>query len=215
VKDPCIDCDLCLEVCKEGIWPVMLYKYAKYGRYEECRKLGIDLCTDCDDCTRECPLEIPLNKYLRVARILSLYHGNKSGLISVLLEVQASFGYISKDNIRYIAGFFNISEGQIYSVASFYKRLRLLPPGKRHIKVCQGTACHINNAPRLLKEIEKAIGIKEGETSSDREYTLDTVACVGCCALAPVITVNDKTYGKMNNDKVENLFGAGNTKNRE
>ena len=135
-ENKCIGCDLCLEVCEAGLWPTMLVEHAKAGRYEECQKLGIDYCIDCGDCTYECPMEIPLYKYLRIARILSLYRGNKSGLVPVLLKVQANFGYISKETIYFIADFLNIPEGHIYSVASFYKRLRLSPPGRQHVRVC-------------------------------------------------------------------------------
>jgi NADH-quinone oxidoreductase subunit E len=211
-KNPCIGCDLCLEVCEEGLWPDLLYEHARGGRYEECRRLGIDYCTDCDDCTHECPADVPLSKYLRVARVLSFYKGNKSGLIPVLLEVQANFGYLPIETIKSVADFLNVSEGHIYSVASFYKRLRLTPPGRQHIRVWQGTACHIRGASQVLRHLEKATGINEGETSPDMEYTLDSVACVGCCALAPVVTVNNKVYGKMDDEKVKKILGNGGNK---
>jgi NADH:ubiquinone oxidoreductase subunit E len=105
--------------------------------------------------------------------------------------------------ISHIARYLNLSVGHIRSVASFYKSLRLTPPGRRHVCICRGTACHISGAPKLTRETEKLLGIKEGETSADNEYTLDTVACVGCCALAPVITVNSETYGKMDREKIK------------
>jgi NADH-quinone oxidoreductase subunit E len=199
---------VCLEVCDAGLWPVMLFEAAKAGRYDDCRKLGIDDCTDCDDCTRECPAEMPLNKYLKVARLLSFYSGDSSGLIPVLLEIQANFGYLPAEMIRSVSGYLGLPEGHIYSVASFYSRLRLVPPGRRHIRVCQGTACHISASSDIMREVSKTVGIDEGETSSDHEYTLDTVACIGCCALAPCLSVNDKVYGKLNGDKVRNLLGA-------
>lgn len=205
-ENKCIGCDLCLDVCEVGLWPILLVEHTKAGRYEDCQKLGIDYCTDCDDCTYECPMEIPLFKYLRVARVLSYYRSNKSGLVPVLLEVQTNFGYLSKEIIHFIADFLNLTEGHIYSVASFYKRLRLTPPGRHHIRVCQGTACHIRGAPHVLKEIEKAVGISEGETSSDMEYTLDSVACIGCCSLAPCLTVNDKVHGKLDDGKVKKIL---------
>ncbi len=205
-ENPCIDCGLCLEVCDKGLWPSVLLDLIKSGQFEECKKQGIDSCNDCGDCTAECPMGIPLFKYLRIGKVLSFYSGNKSGLIPILLELQSNFGYLPKEMIVHIARFLNLTEGHIYSVASFYKTLRLTPPGKRHVCICRGTACHISGAPQLLQDTEDLLNIKEGETSSDNEYTLDTVACVGCCALAPVITVNSETYGKMNSDKIQKLF---------
>jgi len=207
-ENPCIDCDICLEVCEVGIWPSFLMSYAKEGKYEECQNHGIDLCNDCGECSHQCPVNIPLYKYLRTAKILSAYRGNKSGLIPVLLEFQSNYGYLPKDSIAHIAAFLNIPIGHIYSVATFYPGLRLSPPGKRRVCICRGTACHISGAPRILSETEEILGIKEGETSADGEYTLNTVACVGCCALAPVVTVNNETYGKMNSEKIKKLFPA-------
>ncbi|MBI5969028.1 MAG: NAD(P)H-dependent oxidoreductase subunit E [Deltaproteobacteria bacterium] len=140
--------------------------------------------------------------------ILSFYRGHKSELIPILLEVQTNFGYLPKEAILLVADFLNLPEGHIYAVASFYRRLRLLPLGKQRVTVCRGTACHIHGGPHILREVEKAMGIKEGETSSDLEYTLDTVACVGCCALAPCLTVKGQVHGAMTVDKVKELFSA-------
>jgi NADH-quinone oxidoreductase subunit E len=138
--------------------------------------------------------------------ILSFYRGKKRELIPILLEVQANFGYLPGDAIQLIASFLNIAEGEIYSVASFYAQFRLLPLGRHRITVCRGTACHIRGSQRLLEEIEKKVGIKEGETSSDMEYTLETVACFGCCALAPCLRIDNNVHGEMIIEKVRRLF---------
>jgi NADH:ubiquinone oxidoreductase subunit E len=143
-----------------------------------------------------------------IREILSFYRGAKGELIPILLEVQNNFGYLPKEAIDLVAEFLNVPMGHIYSIATFYKRLRLLPLGKQRVTVCRGTACHIRGGPHILSEIEKTIGLAEGETSSDLEYTLDTVACVGCCALAPCLTVNSKVHGTMTVDKVKELFAA-------
>jgi NADH:ubiquinone oxidoreductase subunit E len=108
--------------------------------------------------------------------------------------------------LDHISKYLNLSIGHIRSVASFYKSFRLTPPGRKHVCICTGTACHITGAPLLTREAEKLLGIKNGETSADNEYTLDTVACVGCCALAPVITVNGEPYGKMDTEKITKQF---------
>jgi NADH-quinone oxidoreductase subunit E len=210
----CLWCNLCLEVCEEGLWPALLLEYAKAGQYSECQKLGIDYCTDCDYCTYECPVGIPLYKYLRVGRVLSLYLGNKSGLVPVLTEIQSNFGYLPADMMQHVADSLCVTLGHVFSVASFYKKLRLSPPGRQHIRVCQGTACHIRGAPHVLRQIEQATGIKEGGTSADNEYTLDTVACIGCCSLAPCLTVNNKVHGKLDDAELDRLFKDRGNKNR-
>ncbi|MCD5402094.1 NADH-quinone oxidoreductase subunit NuoE [candidate division NPL-UPA2 bacterium] len=137
--------------------------------------------------------------------ILSFYKGRRSELIPILLRVQANFGYLPERARRLIASFLNITEGEVYSVASFYAQLRLLPLGRQRVTVCRGTACHIRGAPQILREIEKAIGIKEGETTADLEYTLETVACIGCCALAPCLRINRDVHGEMTPEKVREI----------
>jgi NADH-quinone oxidoreductase subunit E len=211
-ENPCIECNICMEVCDKGLWPSVLLEDIKLGRFEDCIKHGIAKCNDCGDCTAECPMSIPLFKYLRFGKVLSFYRGNKSGLIPILLSLQSNFGYLPEDMISHIARYLNLSVGHIRSVASFYKSLRLKPPGRKHVCICRGTACHISGAPGLTREVESLLGIKESETSADNEYTLDTVACVGCCALAPVMTVNSETYGKMNSDKIKKLFNISGLK---
>ncbi len=140
--------------------------------------------------------------------ILSFYRGEKGELIPILLEVQNNFGYLPKEAILFVGDFLNLPEGHIYSVASFYRRLRLSPLGKQRVTVCRGTACHIRGGAQILWEAERVLGLKEGETSSDLEYTLDAVACIGCCALAPCLTVNGNVHGRMTIDKVKELFTA-------
>jgi NADH-quinone oxidoreductase subunit E len=140
--------------------------------------------------------------------ILSRYQGKDGELIPILLEVQKSFSYLPEEAIKSIAGFLNIPAGKIYSVSSFYSLFRLTPVGRQHITVCRGTACHVRGASQILSEIEKEIGIAEGETSDDLEYTLESVACIGCCALAPCLKVNGNVHGELTVQKVERLFTA-------
>ncbi|MFQ5996923.1 MAG: NAD(P)H-dependent oxidoreductase subunit E [Dehalococcoidales bacterium] len=149
-------------------------------------------------------MEAREEKLLR--EILSFYKGRKGELIPILLQVQTNFGYQPEKARRLIARFLNVPEGKIYSLASFYSQFRLLPPGKRRVTVCRGTACHIRGAPQVLAEVEKGMGIKEGETTSDLEYTLETVACIGCCALAPCLRINEKVHGEMTPEKAKALF---------
>ena len=123
-----------------------------------------------------------------------------------MLEVQANFGYLPKEAILLLTSFLNVGEGQIYSIASFYAQFRLTPLGRQRVTVCRGTACHIRGTPRVLGGIEKVLAIKEGETTPDLEYTLETVACLGCCALAPCLKVNNDVHGEMTQEKVKELF---------
>ena len=144
----------------------------------------------------------------RLRAILSSHGSGPSDLIPILLEVQADFSYLPEEAIELIASFLNIAEGEIYSVASFYAQFRLTPIGRQRVTVCRGTACHIRGAPQILRQIEEEIGIQEGETSSDLEYTLETVACIGCCALAPCLKINQDVHGELTPGKTEQLLLA-------
>jgi NADH-quinone oxidoreductase subunit E len=138
--------------------------------------------------------------------ILVHYRGNRGELVPILQEVQESLGYLPEKAMLDVAKFIGVSESHVYAVASFYAQFRLLPLGKKRVAVCRGTACHIRGAPQILSTVERTIGLKEGETSDDLEYTLETVACIGCCALAPCIRVNKDVSGEMTPEKAEELF---------
>ncbi len=142
-----------------------------------------------------------------VEEILSV-HRNEEGqakLVPILISVQQRLGYLPKDAIEQVAGALGMSSGQIYSVASFYTFFKLKPIGRQHITICRGTACHIKGSPQVFDEISKAIGLGEGETSADMEYTLETVACIGCCALAPAMKINETVHGNLNPRSVKSV----------
>jgi len=142
--------------------------------------------------------------------ILASYRGNRGELVPILQEVQENLGYLPEKTMIDIARFIGVPESHVYSVASFYAQFRLLPLGRKRVSVCRGTACHIRGAPQILGTVEQAIGLKEGETSGDLEYTLETVACIGCCALAPCVRINKDVSGEMTPEKVkEILLSAG------
>ena len=138
--------------------------------------------------------------------ILVFYEGKRSEMIPILQETQGIYGWLPEKAIQLIANFLHINEGQVHSVASFYNQFRLMPLGRNMVTVCRGTACHIRGAPQVLEEIGKSLGLKEGETSTDLEYTLESVACIGCCALAPVVKVNYKIHGEMTREQAAELF---------
>lgn len=138
--------------------------------------------------------------------ILRSYRGDRGELIPILQDVQDNLGYLPEKAMVDIARFIGVPESHVYSVSSFYAQFRLLPLGRKRVTICRGTACHIRGAPQILKTIEKTIDLKEGETSDDLEYTLETVACFGCCALAPCIRVNKDVYGEITPEKARELF---------
>jgi NADH-quinone oxidoreductase subunit E len=147
------------------------------------------------------------NPAARLDKLLVSFRGEKSELIPILQRVQQDFGYLSDDAMRRIARFLKVPEGVVYGVATFYAQFKFVPVGRNIIKVCRGTACYVKNSPRIVEEIEKVLGIKDGGTTPDLEYTLETIACFGSCALAPVVVLNDKVYGRMTPDKAKQLLG--------
>ncbi len=129
--------------------------------------------------------------------IFSSYSGKRAKVIPILQKVQLDFGYLPEDAMKKVAEFCGITESEVFGIASFYTQFRFVPLGKKQIAVCRGTACHVKGAPRILGELEKVLGIKEGETTRDLEYTLSSVACIGCCGLAPCITINKDVHGRL------------------
>ncbi|MFC1874815.1 NADH-quinone oxidoreductase subunit NuoE [Chloroflexota bacterium] len=144
----------------------------------------------------------------KIDHILSKFSGNRDNLIPVLQEVQQEFGYLPGEAMQSIADFLRLSSNTVYSVATFYAQFKLVPSGKRIIRVCRGTACHVRGGDRILREVEKKLGIKPSETTDDWEYTLETVACIGACALAPAMTMDNETHGQMTTKKVAEVFGG-------
>jgi len=142
----------------------------------------------------------------RLAAILSSFEGKEDEVIPLLQQVQKEYGYLPEDAMRQIARHTGVPESRIFAVASFYAQFRFTPIGRNHVMVCRGTACHVRGGARILETVEKTLGIKEGQTSPDLEYSLETVACIGCCGLSPTIMVNKKVYGKMTPRKVAELF---------
>jgi NADH-quinone oxidoreductase subunit E len=138
--------------------------------------------------------------------ILGSYRGDRGELVPILQEVQDNLGYLPEKIMLDIAKFIGVPESHVYSVASFYAQFRLLPLGRKRVAVCRGTACHIRGAPQILNTVEKTIGLKEGETSDDLEYTLETVACIGCCALAPCVRINKDVSGEMTPEKAKEIL---------
>jgi NADH-quinone oxidoreductase subunit E len=143
----------------------------------------------------------------KLTEIFSHYQGDKQELIPILQETQERFRYLPAAAMREIARFLRIPESSIYGVSTFYAQFKLTPLGKKIIRICRGTACHVRGSSKVLVEMEKQLGIKAGQTTDDMEYTLETVACIGACALAPTMTIDKETYGKMTPKKVLEVLG--------
>ena len=129
--------------------------------------------------------------------LLKKYKNKKGSLIPILQGTQNIYGYLPKDAFYKIAEVTGIELNEMFGVATFYTQFRLSPVGKHIIKVCHGTACHVQNATAISEALEDALSIKDGETTEDRLFTLESVACLGCCSLAPVMMIDGETYGKL------------------
>ena len=140
------------------------------------------------------------------AEIVSSFSGTRSEVIPLLQRVQEEFGYLPEDAMRHVATFTNTPESDVYSVATFYAQFRLKPVGRKRVMVCRGTACHVRGAQLITDAIERKLGIGVGETTEDREYTLDTVACIGACGLAPCLMVNKDVHGRLTSKSVLEVF---------
>ena len=125
------------------------------------------------------------------------------GLIPILQEIQDSFGYLPSEILMEVSDYTKIPASQIYGVATFYEQFHLEPRGKHIIKCCRGTACHVRRGSELIDAIKNELGVEEGQTTEDMKFTFETVACLGTCALAPVMMIDDKYYGKMDAKQVK------------
>jgi NADH-quinone oxidoreductase subunit E len=131
---------------------------------------------------------------------------DRGNLIPILQRIQEKLAYLPPEAIARVARHLGLTAGEVYGVATFYNQFRFHPPGKHPIKVCLGTACHVRGGDIILENFERKLGIRDGQTTEDREFSIDRVACVGCCALAPVALVEDKVHGHMAPSKVEGLI---------
>jgi len=139
-------------------------------------------------------------------RIIGRFGRRKANLIPILQRVQKELGYLPRGAMTEIARFLDIPEIDVYGVVTFYNQFRLNPPGRHSIRVCLGTACHMKGGYITLDAWKRRLGIESGQTTPDREFDLDTVACVGCCVMAPVTVVDDKPQGQVEPTKVDGIL---------
>ena len=142
----------------------------------------------------------------RVKDIFARYPAKRASLIPVLQDIQDSFGYLPEAAIDRLSELSDISANEIYGVATFYTQFRFDPPGEHTIRVCQGTACHVRQGLQILNEVEQQLDIKAGQTTADGKFDLERVACLGCCALAPAMVVDDKVYARMTVKKISSIL---------
>ncbi len=150
------------------------------------------------------------DRFKELAPTMEKYANTPGSLITILQKAQEIYGYLSIDVINYISDYTGIKPAKIYGVATFYAQFRLQPIGKNLIMLCQGTACHVNGSEQIEESVCEYLDIKDGETTPDGIFTLNNVACLGCCSLAPVMMVRssegDETYGNLTKEKVTKIL---------
>ncbi len=144
--------------------------------------------------------------FSRTREIVLPWKGQRGGLIPILQRVQEEFGYIPSEAVEVISKELLVPRSEIYSVATFYAQFHLKPRGKYVIRVCRGTACHVRGSLKILEKVKEILGIEEGGTTPDLRFTLEPVACLGACGLAPVMMINDETHGRLTPDKVKGIL---------
>jgi NADH:ubiquinone oxidoreductase subunit E len=140
-----------------------------------------------------------------VERIIQQHHAERSALIAMLQDVQSEFTYLPQDALVHISRTINVPLSRTYSLATFYRAFSLKPKGRHPVAVCLGTACHVKAATKILEKFERLLNIKSGQTTPDLDFGLELVRCLGCCGLAPVVTVGPDLYGKVTLSKVEQI----------
>jgi NADH-quinone oxidoreductase subunit E len=145
--------------------------------------------------------------YGAIGEVVTDEQKRRGMLIHAFQNIQKEHNYLPEDQLQELSGKLNIPLSEVYSAASFYKHFYFKPRGKNIVCVCVGTACHVRGASKVLETIEEEFGVKEGETTQDMSMTLETVGCVGCCGLAPVVTVNEEVVGELNPKKMSDIIG--------
>lgn len=142
----------------------------------------------------------------KVKSFLKKHDFKKQALISILQDIQGEYNYLPEEALRFVSQALEIPLIDIISVATFYRSFSLQPKGEHTITVCMGTACHVRGGPKILEEFERKLGIEAGETTQNQQFSLETVACLGCCAIGPVVVVDDNYYSHTNIRKVDSIL---------
>jgi len=143
----------------------------------------------------------------RLAEVLAPYRGERGAIIPVLQKVQETFGYLSEEAVSQTARFFKVSESEVFGVATFYAQFRFTRPAEHCVKVCLGTACHVRGGQQIMEAVRRELGLQSGSTTADYKFGVERVACFGSCALAPVMVVDDRVYGRLTPTKIKETLG--------
>ena len=180
-----------------------------------------DRCTGCGQCMANCPvrneiylcrdedrpgIHLVAEERIKIEEILHGHQGERGALVSILQNINSLYNYLPEEALRYISRQLDVPLGLIYRIATFYTAFSLVPRGKHIISVCVGTTCHVKGAPLIIESLERELGIRSGETTADRLFTLDEVACLGCCGLAPVLTIGNDLYGKIRQTEIPKIL---------
>lgn len=141
-------------------------------------------------------------------KVFASYKGERSELIAVLQDVQKEIGYLPEEAMEKIARFVRVPESKVFGAATFYAQFKMKPRGKYIIRVCKGTACHIQGSDKISERIEDLLKVESGDTTDDLKFTLEEVACIGACALAPVMMINDNPHGRLTPDKIKGILDS-------
>lgn len=139
-------------------------------------------------------------------KIKTSHKGQKSDIIPLLQDIQNKYGYLPEEMMQEVSRFVGVSKSEVFGVATFYSQFRFTPRGRKHVLVCKGTACHVSGANKILEGIERHLGIKEGDVTLDMEYSLESVGCLGCCALAPCAMINQEIKSNLTLKDIKRLF---------
>ena len=228
---PTLDCSACILTPKTADVPrhpnIELLTYSEMeevsgyvGNFKvkvrkKPRYIDIDKCTGCGLCAESCLVrnEVSLNNGKRKVKeqqetgeILEKYQYKPDLIISVLQDIQGQKNYLPQDSLEYVSEKMKIPLSKIYKLATFYKAFSLTPRGKHLVSLCLGTACHVRGAPGIVEEMERILGIKRGETTKDKQFTLETVNCLGACALSPLMVIDGKYFGKMTPNQANSII---------
>lgn len=154
------------------------------------------------------PLKQDVSLPERLEQICARHQGKSSALIQIMLEIQEEFNWLSGETLMWLSEHSQVPLSRLYEIATFYKVFSLVPRGRNLVKLCTGTACHVRKAPVLLNKVIQMLGINPGETTPDFRFTLETVGCLGCCALGPVIVIKDEYYSNPTAAELERVFNA-------
>ncbi|NLI93846.1 MAG: NADH-quinone oxidoreductase subunit NuoE [Peptococcaceae bacterium] len=161
------------------------------------------MCQSCGKGHKDLHVDL---KQIKLKEKIDAYRGEAGSLIPVLQEAQDIYGYLPEETMKMVAKEMKIPVAEVFGVATFYSQFRFTPTGRNVIRVCMGTACHVRGGLKVLKALERELDIKAGETTGDGKFTLETVACIGACGLAPVISINNKVFGNLTSEMVPGIL---------